>query len=208
MNKINLSATVVSEIEFSHEVVGEKFYEFYVRTDRMSGKSDEFKCVASELYVNDVVLGNKLKIIGEIRTHSQVENGKNTLDIFVFVTNEPQVLEETDLYITNIGILEGYIVKKAPVRETPLGRTIIDLIVAVNRPYGKSDYIPVICWGRNAYRVQTFNVSDKIKLDGRLQSRKYQKVLEGGSTIEKTAYEFSVKTVEKIGEENNGEQDK
>ena len=202
MNKIYLSATVVSEKEYSHEVIGEKFYSFYVSTARTSGTDDVVKCVASELYVKDVVVGNKLRITGEIRTHNQVINDKRTLDIFVFVTNSPLVLEETDMYVTNSAVIEGYVVKKTPVRKTPFGRVIVDLIVAVNRPYGKSDYLPVICWGRTAHRAESFNIGDNIKLDGRLQSRVYQKKLSDGNYIEKTAYEFSVKTAEKIGESN------
>ena len=204
MNKILLNGVVNSEKEFSHEVLGEKFYKFYLKTTRISGVKDTIKCVASELYVEDVNVGTNLKIEGEIRTYNNTENEKRKLDVFVFVTEKPEVTENLDSNVTNEGIIEGYVCKKTDCRKTPKGREISELIIAVNRPYSKSDYIPCICWGRNAQRGGLLNVGDSVKLKGRLQSRIYVKKLNEKESVEKVAYEFSTRTIEVIGDKNIG----
>ena len=195
MNKIILNGMVSSEVEFSHEVVGEKFYTFFLNTERTSGIADVVKCMIPELYIDDIKVGNNVKLDGEIRTFNKIEEDRRKLDIFVFVTQKPEIQEEPEKYITNDGIIKGYICKKMPSRITPNGRHIAEVVVAVNRSYGKSDYIPCITWGRNAERVDRFEIGKPVTLEGRLQSRTYKKCVGEGEYVEKIAYEFSARTI-------------
>ena len=200
MNKIVLAGLVTEEPMFSHEVHGEKFYRFRLLSSRQSGNCDILVCIVPEIIKNGISEGNKVKVFGEIRTRNVHENDKNHLEITVFV-KEVLLYEEDENNVE----LDGFICKEPTYRETPLGRQVSDLIVASNREYFKSDYIPCIAWGRNAIRASEFNVGTRVKVLGRLQSREYNKRL-GDETYEaRTAYELSssmVSVVEESEESN------
>lgn len=200
MNKISLYGTVISNPEFSHKVLGENFYEFYLEVKRISGIVDTLKCVASELFIKDIIIGEMIRFDGEIRTFNiHLENGKTKLDVFTFVTSNPETIsEDFEIYVSNSATIEGFICKKSDCRQTPNGREVTDMLIAVNRGYGKSDYIPAICWGRNAHRCDTFQVGDAVRLEGRLQSREYKKRIGEDEYETRTAYEFSAKSIEII----------
>ena len=201
MNKIILSGVITKEPIFSHEVYGEKFYELELSVARQSGTFDTLIILASEtlLMSNDIV-GAQLKVVGEIRTRNVHEDDKNRVQVFVFAR---EVLTYNSTHDENCVELEGYICKQPKYRETPLGREIADVLVACNRAYGKSDYIPTIAWGRNARRTGNMEVSTHIRVAGRLQSRAYEKKLEDGSQITRVAYELSVSKIEECeGNEN------
>lgn len=202
MNSIRLSGDIAKEPIFSHEVYGEKFYEFELSVARQSGVDDCLVCIASGIFL-DVLDSNKaVSVMGEIRTrnvHSQDgDKEKNHLQIFVFVKNVTEY--DTFCDINDVEI-DGYICKPTVYRQTPLGREVGDMIIACNRHYGKCDYIPAISWGRNARRVGDMEVGTHISAIGRLQSREYIKDLEDGSQIRRVAYELSVSRIEEVGEE-------
>ena len=201
MNKIVLAGLVTEEPTFSHEVHGEKFYRFYLSSSRQSGYCDVLMCTVPEIIKNGISEGNKVKVLGEIRTRNVHEDDKSHLEVTVFV--KEVLLYEKD---ENNVELDGFICKEPVYRETPFGRQITDLIVASNRERNyKSDYIPCIAWGRNAIRTSEFNVGTRVKISGRLQSREYNKRL-GDETYEvRTAYELSAAMVDAV-EESEGEE--
>lgn len=186
MNKIYLQG-IASDLKFSHEYKGEKFYSFNLYTQRLSGYSDIVPCVVPE--VNMLYLHNAENVgfCGEVRTRNVEVDGKRHLEIYVFVRDFGECGGDTN-YVE----LQGFICKQPILRETPLGRTICDVIVAVNRPTGQSDYIPCIFWGRQALRVAEMEVGKEISITGRLQSREYVKQNLFGECETKTAYELSV----------------
>lgn len=188
MNTIKIAGLIASEPVFSHEVVGEKFYEFYIETLRKSDTVDTLPCIVSETYVKDIRNGYSIMISGEVRTRNvPIENAeKSHLEILVFVK---EVLEYPG-YDCNEFEAAATVCKQPIFRETPLGRQISNVLLAVNRAYGKSDYIPTIFWGRGALRVAELNVGDRLSVEGRLQSRKYIKRIEE-EVVEMTAYELS-----------------
>ena len=196
MNKIVLAGLVTEEPTFSHEVHGEKFYRFYLSSSRQSGYCDVLMCTVPEIIKNGISEGNKVKVLGEIRTRNVHEDDKSHLEVTVFV--KEVLLYEKD---ENNVELDGFICKEPVYRETPFGRQITDLIVASNRERNyKSDYIPCIAWGRNAIRTSEFNVGTRVKVSGRLQSREYNKRL-GDETYEvRTAYELSAAMVDAVEE--------
>lgn len=194
MNSIVVSGKVKSAPTLSHECKNEKFYSFQLATERLSGAMDILNCLVSEVYVDDIFVDDSLTIVGEVRTQNRHENGKSKLDVFVFVKE----VQAYPCHDDNEVDLVGYIVKPPVYRKTPLGREICDLIVASNRQYGKSDYIPCICWGRGAKRASQFVVGSNITLKGRLQSREYTKVLDNGTSETRVAYELSIKTISEI----------
>lgn len=205
MNKIILSGEVVGEICYSHETRDEKFYIFYMSSERQSGTKDVVPCIVSEVFLSQIENNKqcKIKVAGEVRTrNAHVEQGKTKLEIFVFVKEILEYGSEDE----NSVCLEGYICKPTSFRGTPLGREICDILVASNREHNnKSDYIPCIAWGRNAIRTSELNVGTRVKVLGRLQSREYNKRL-GDETYEaRTAYELSssmVSVVEESEESN------
>lgn len=176
--------TVVTDPAFSHVGFdGDEFLMFFMFCERKSGTKDKFKCVAKKRIAKGLESGDRVEIYGQIRTRNVDVDGKKHLDIYVYVSetykNEPVIGEEDKVY------LDGFICKPPVYRRAPLGREIADVLLAVNRPYGKSDYIPCIFWGRSARAISKKNVGDNILVRGRLQSREY-----GKETI-KTAYEVS-----------------
>ena len=178
-NKVSVIGEVISEFTFSHEVFGEGFYLVSLAVSRLSDQVDIIPLMISErlLDVTQDYRGRTVEAIGQFRSYNCHEGVKNRLVLSVFV-RELNFLEEfTDCTKTNQIYLDGYICKEAIYRKTPLGREIADILLAVNRPYGKSDYIPCICWGRNARYASGFAVGARVKVWGRVQSREYTKKL-------------------------------
>ncbi len=190
-NKVYVAGEIVSDAKFSHEVYGEGFYEFYVRVMRLSGQADILPVTLSERLIQGGMLGKGKSIfaLGQFRSYNKIENGKSRLMLTVFVR---ELLEEIPDKNPNSILLSGYICKPPIYRTTPFNREIADVLVAVNRAYNKSDYIPCIAWGRNARFVKNLTVGDKIAISGRIQSREYQKKLSETEMKTMTAYEVSV----------------
>ena len=197
-NVVTISGKVISEVEYSHEVYGEGFYSFYLDVPRLSDSSDKISVTFSERLVpkNKLQLGVSLEIEGQFRSYNSYKSESNKLVLTVFAREVIFADEEKRIKNPNQIYLNGYICKNPIYRMTPFGREITDILVAVNRPYNKSDYIPCIAWGRNARYSQNLTIGDNIKIWGRIQSREYQKKLESGETILKTAYEVSVSKME------------
>lgn len=207
-NKVIIVGKVVSEKEFSHEMYGEGFYNFELGVPRLSDYIDILPVTISErLLVNiDLVKGKYVLIEGQLRSYNRYVNNSNRLVLTVFARDiyEPKD-EEIDelLKKPNEIFIDGYICKPPVYRTTPFGREITDLLIAVNRPYNKSDYIPCISWGRNARFCEKLLVGDHVRLWGRIQSRDYQKRLSNGEVITRTAYEVSISKLEYIENDNN-----
>lgn len=197
-NQVTIVGVVDSEFTYSHEVFGEGFYMLEVVVNRLSHMEDRIPLMVSERLV-DVTQNYRGKIVevhGQFRSYNKHEEGRNRLILSVFV-REFGFVEEGESYARpNSVYLDGYICKQPVYRMTPLGREIADLLLAVNRPYGKSDYLPCICWGRNARFAGKFEVGAHIHLWGRIQSRTYQKRLENDEVEKRTAYEISVSKIE------------
>lgn len=190
-NRVFISGEIVSEATFSHEIYGEGFYEFFVRVMRLSGQADVLPVTLSERLIQDGMLskGKPICALGQFRSYNKIENGKSRLMLTVFVRELLPRLPDKN---PNSILLSGYICKPPVYRTTPFNREIADVLVAVNRAYNKSDYIPCIAWGRNARFVKNLSVGDKIAISGRIQSREYQKKLSETESRTMTAYEVSV----------------
>ena len=197
-NQVTIVGTVDSEFTYSHEVFGEGFYMLEVVVSRLSHMEDRIPLMVSERLVDvkESCMGKIVEIHGQFRSYNKHEEGRNRLILSVFVREFSFVGEEGTLTRPNSIYLDGYICKPPVYRMTPLGREIADLLMAVNRPYGKSDYLPCICWGRNARFAGKFEVGTHIHLWGRIQSRTYQKRLEDDVVEKRTAYEISVNKIE------------
>ena len=209
-NVITLVGKIVSERRFSHEVYGEGFYIFDMEVPRLSENSDIIPVTVSERILNDdFKIGARVKIDGQFRSYNNYENEKNKLVLTVFVKDIVLVSEEDDSHNPNEIILNGFICKKPIYRTTPFGREISDILLAVNRAYNKSDYIPTIAWGRNSRFCQTLSVGENIRVWGRLQSREYQKKISDTEVVKKIAYEVSISKMEKVDkEEDSSESEK
>lgn len=197
-NRVTVIGTIVSDFTFSHAVFGEGFYLVDLSVNRLSEQADVIPLMVSErlMDVTRDCRGCTIEADGQFRSYNRHEGVKNRLVLSVFV-REVQFLEEfTDYTKTNQIFLDGYICKEPIYRKTPLGREIADLLVAVNRPYGKSDYIPCIAWGRNARFASGFSVGTRIQIWGRVQSREYTKKLSETECEKRTAYEVSVSKLE------------
>ena len=210
-NYLVLVGKVANEKKFSHEVYGERFYLFNIEVPRLSGVSDIIPITVSERLISgiDIGVGNKILVKGQFRSYNTYENGKNRLVLTVFakdITARENIKEEEEELkkesISNEVTLIGYICKKPIYRQTPFKREIADILLAVNRAYNKSDYIPCIAWGRNARFCQNIEVGTCVKIVGRVQSRIYEKKLEDGTVQERVAYEVSVGSMEIIDEDN------
>ena len=197
---------VTSEKRFSHEIYGEKFYIFDLSVPRLSGNADIIPITISErLMVNgDLPINTKITVEGQFRSYNSYGEGKNKLVLTVFAKNvtllddqESEVEARKD-FISNEVTLNGYICKKPVYRQTPFGREIADILLAVNRAYSKSDYIPCIAWGRTARFCENMEVGTEVKIVGRVQSRQYEKKHEDGTIENKVAYEVSVGSLEVI----------
>ncbi len=196
-NIITLIGTIVSERAFSHEVYGEGFYSFDIEVPRLSENSDIIPVTVSERILTDEFrVGQKVVIDGQFRSYNNYENEKNKLVLTVFVKDIRLQDENTDLSNPNEICLAGFICKKPIYRTTPFGREIADVLLAVNRAYNKSDYIPCIAWGRNARYCQNIAIGERVKIWGRIQSRQYEKKFEDGTVEIRKAYEVSVSKME------------
>ena len=202
-NQVTIMGEVVSAFTFSHEVFGEGFYMVDVLVRRLSNSNDRIPLMVSErlIDVTQDYRGAFIMVSGQFRSYNRHEEQKNRLVLSVFAREVEFIEEEPDGAKTNYILLEGYICKKPVYRKTPLGREIADLLLAVNRPYGKSDYIPCICWGRNARYASGFEVGEHVQVLGRIQSRDYVKKLSETETEVRTAYEVSVSKLECLNEE-------
>lgn len=192
-NNVQIGGEIVKLPEFSHEVFEEKFYKFEIKTKRLSEYDDILPVIVSERLVNvdDINLGDMVVINGQFRSYNLQTEARSKLVLSIFV-KEIEFTDDVNCLTLNDANLIGYICKEPIYRKTPLGREIADVLVAVNRTYRKSDYIPCILWGRNAKYCDTLKVGDLVKLSGRIQSRNYEKKLPDGTVIKKTAYEISV----------------
>ena len=197
-NQVSIMGEVVSTFTFSHEVFGEGFYMLNVSVKRLSESCDVIPLMISErlIDVNEDYRGTYIRATGQFRSYNRHEEKKNRLVLSVFVRELEFTEEELENSKTNQIFLDGYICKEPIYRKTPLGREIADLLVAVNRPYGKSDYIPCIAWGRNARFASGFSVGTRIQIWGRVQSREYTKKLSETECEKRTAYEVSVSKLE------------
>lgn len=197
-NQVTIMGEMVSGFTFSHEVFGEGFYMVDVSVKRLSNSRDLIPVMISErlIDVTQDYTGEFLMVTGQFRSYNRHEEQKNRLVLSVFAREAEFIDEEPDGAKTNTILLDGYICKLPVYRKTPLGREIADLLLAVNRPYGKSDYIPCICWGRNARFASTFQAGEHVQLIGRIQSREYMKKLSETETEKRTAYEVSVSKLE------------
>ncbi len=201
-NKIYLEGSVSSNLEFSHEMYGEGFYTFYLDVKRLSDAKDSICITVSERIISgvDLSIGSEIIVEGQLRSYNKFVDGANRLILTVFARNIEPCIERSKN--PNEIFLDGYICKEPVYRTTPFGREIADVLLAVNRPYNKSDYIPTIAWGRNSRFCQTLNVGDNIRIWGRLQSREYQKRVSDTETIKKIAYEVSVSKMERVSKDS------
>ncbi|ADK16503.1 Single-stranded DNA-binding protein [Clostridium ljungdahlii DSM 13528] len=213
-NKIYLEGTVASELQFSHEMYGEGFYTFNVEVPRLSESKDILFITISERLIGgmDIKVGTDVIIEGQLRSYNKFVDGANRLILTVFARNIDFCTERSKN--PNQIFLDGFICKEPVYRTTPFGREISDMLLAVNRAYNKSDYIPTIAWGRNSRFCKSLKVSDNIRVWGRLQSREYQKKISDTETVKKIAYEVSISKMEKVNrdkekmQEENEEEEK
>ncbi len=212
-NYLTLVGKVTGEKRFSHEIYGEKFYTFDLEVARLSGAADIIPITVSERIITDEMLmqGKQLLVKGQFRSYNSFENEKNRLILTVFAKDiqeveEPVADEENEIVkkdmVTNEVVLVGFICKKPIYRQTPFGREIADMLLAVNRAYNKSDYIPCICWGRNARFCSKLEVGTEVKVVGRIQSRTYEKKFEDGRVEQRVAFEVSISNLELINAED------
>ena len=213
-NYLVLIGEIISDKTFSHEIYGESFYLFNLEVPRLSGNADIIPITISErLIANfDLSIGKKVVVEGQFRSYNSYENERNRLVLTVFakdIIEYKEQEEEAKEKTSNEVVLNGYICKKPIYRQTPFGREIADILLAVNRAYNKSDYIPCIAWGRNARFCENMEVGTEVKIVGRVQSRIYEKKFEDGRVEQRVAYEVSIGSLEVINkkeyEEENSE---
>lgn len=197
-NQVSIMGQIVSQFTFSHQVFGEGFYLVDIMVKRLSDSEDIIPVMVSErlIDVTQDYEGEYLMVSGQFRSYNRHEEKKNRLVLSVFAREISFVEEEDDSVKSNQIYLDGYICKPPVYRKTPLGREIADLLIAVNRPYGKSDYIPCICWGRNARYASAFVVGGHVLIWGRIQSREYMKRVSDTEMEKRVAYEVSVSKLE------------
>ena len=208
-NKVTLSGEIVSNFEFSHECYGEGFYTAMLASERLSGEKDIIPVMVSERIV-DVEsdwIGRFVKVSGQFRSYNKHEGERNRLILSVFAREFEGIAEERAFGIEdkNYIFLDGYICKHPVYRKTPLGREIADILLAVNRQYGKTDYVPMICWGRNARFASSLEIGTRLQIEGRIQSREYQKRISDGEVETRVAYEISISKMEVVEETDCGE---
>ena len=197
-NQVTIMGEIVSRFTFSHEIFGEGFYMVDLKVNRLSESADVIPLMVSErlIDVTEDYQGYYIAVNGQFRSYNRHEERKNRLVLSVFAREIEFVEEVEESSKSNQIYLDGYICKAPIYRKTPLGREIADLLLAVNRPYGKSDYIPCICWGRNARFASGFQVGERCEIWGRIQSREYMKKLDEDTLEKRVAYEVSVSKLE------------
>lgn len=193
-NRASLTGVIETEPAFSHEVFGENFYETFIRVNRLSEQTDLLPMTISEHLIRDydIKRGDTVSLLGQFRSYNKIEGDKSKLMLTVFAR---EIVPFDENVNPNTIELNGYVCKPAMYRTTPFKREICDMLIAVNRAYNKSDYIPCISWGRNARFAKNLQVGERVSIEGRIQSREYQKVLENGDVVIKTAYEVSVSRI-------------
>ena len=203
-NKVYLCGEVACEPTFSHEIYGEGFYDTTLKVKRLSSQFDYIPITISERLINEknLCVGTKLALRGQFRSYNKLVEGKSKLNLTVFVR---EIVPEDEGLNTNIIELVGYICKEPIYRTTPFKREICDLLLAVNRAYNKSDYLPCIAWGRSAKFISQVQVGEKLFITGRIQSREYQKRLENGEVETRVAYEVSISRVSEKEDLKNSE---
>ena len=216
-NHLVLIGTIISGKRISHEIYGEKFYIFDLEVPRLSEITDKIPVTISERLLTefDLTIGKKVMIEGQFRSYNSYENEKSRLvltvfakDISLYEAKEEENEENKKDIVSNEVTLIGYICKPPIYRQTPFGREISDILLAVNRAYNKSDYIPCIAWGRNARFCQNIQVGTRVKITGRVQSREYEKKYEDGTVEKRIAYEVSVISLEIVNEEKEEDSNK
>ena len=202
-NQVTVMGEIISDFSFSHEIFGEGFYMVDISVKRLSESYDIIPVMVSErlLDVNADYKGMNICISGQFRSYNRHEEHKNRLVLSVFAREIEFIDEMEESSKTNQIYLDGYICKEPIYRKTPLGREIADVLLAVNRPYGKSDYIPCICWGRNARYASQFRVGGRCAVWGRIQSREYMKKLDEEHIERRVAFEVSVNKLEILEED-------
>lgn len=197
-NQVSVAGEVVSEFTFSHDVFGEGFYILEVQVSRLSNSYDIIPIMVSERLtdVNEDCIGKYVIVLGQFRSYNRHEENRNKLVLSVFAREVNFMEELPEDAKPNHIFLDGFVCKPPIYRKTPLGREIADVLLAVNRPYGKSDYIPCICWGRNARFAESFTVGGHVQVWGRIQSREYQKKISDTDFEKRVAYEVSVSKLE------------
>lgn len=204
-NQVTIMGQVVTGFKFSHEVFGEGFYIMEVMVKRLSNTFDRIPLMISErlIDVTQDYVGEYIMATGQFRSYNRNEEQKNRLVLSVFVREISFIEEKPDDSKANNILLDGYVCKEPIYRKTPMGREIADLLLAVNRPYGKSDYIPCICWGRNARYISNFGIGEHVQISGRIQSREYKKKISDTEIELRTAYEVSVSKLEVMEDEDD-----
>ena len=213
-NHLVLVGKVTSDKKFSHEIYGEKFYIFDLEVPRLSGNADIIPITISErlLEKEDLEIDKKIIVEGQFRSYNSYQNERNKLVLTVFakdvkfIENQDEEIQASKDFVSNEVTLNGYICKKPIYRQTPFGREIADLLLAVNRTYNKSDYIPCIAWGRNARFCENIEVGTEVKVVGRVQSRTYEKKYEDGTSETKVAYEVSISSLEVVKQDGDEDQ--
>lgn len=197
-NKVFLNGVVVEKPVFSHETYGEGFYEVKLSVPRLSEHTDILPVTVSEKFLKDFALGQEVALKGQFRSFNKLMGEKSKLVLNVFAR---EIIERNSSMNPNIIEITGYLCKPPIFRTTPFNREICDILVAVNRAYNKSDYLPCIAWGRNARYIKDAPVGKKLEIVGRIQSREYQKKLDSGEIVTKTAYEISVGRINIVEDE-------
>ena len=198
-NRVFLFGEIASEPKFSHESFGEAFYEIDLKVKRLSEQFDTIPITISDkLLTKEMQVGTKLAIKGQFRSYNKVEDEKSKLMLTVFVR---EIIEYNETMNPNIIEISGFVCKEPTYRTTPFKREICDVLIAVNRAYNKSDYLPCIAWGRNARYASGFEVGEHVQILGRIQSRDYVKKISETETETRTAYEVSVSKLECIEEQ-------
>ncbi len=198
-NTVFLQGRIGSSVEYSHDLYGEKFYEFKLDVPRLSEHLDEIPVTVSEQLADGLKEGDLISVVGQFRSFNRPEGERSRLILSVFAREISPPQSDVN---PNSAELIGYICKPPVYRTTPFNREICDVLLAVNRAYSKSDYIPCIAWGKNARLIKNAPVGQKLEVLGRIQSRQYVKRYEDGSTQLRTAYEFSIGAVELVKKES------
>lgn len=202
-NQVIIAGEVVSDFTYSHDVFGEGFYVMSISVNRLSDTYDTIPVMVSErlMDVKESCKGKYVEINGQFRSYNRHEDNRNRLVLSVFAREIKMIEKNGEEQKPNYIFLDGFVCKQPVYRKTPLGREIADILLAVNRPYGKSDYIPCICWGRNARFADKFEVGAHLQVWGRIQSREYQKKINDTEVEKRVAYEVSVSKLDMVEKE-------